>query len=79
MYITKVRFYQYNKWSKGYSYLSDVKYEKYTIVIVPAGKLYSIGLVESSTELTQEVDISGLKKIIRKVSKEFLSEYDKPE
>jgi hypothetical protein len=49
-----VGFKQYMDFSKGYTYLSDKEYKKDDLVLVPAGNWYSVGKVESCSDLVEK-------------------------
>jgi hypothetical protein len=53
-YKVMVGFKQYLDFSKGYTYLSDKEYKKDDLVLVHAGNWYSVGKVESCSDLVEK-------------------------
>lgn len=66
MFGIKVCFKERGYWSKAYTYLSDVRYEKGDVVIVPANDFYSIGKVTDCTENPALMPNINYKKVIKK-------------
>lgn len=50
MYAIGVSFCERGVFSKPYTYKSDVPYDRDSVVLVPAGKFYSVGKVTSCVE-----------------------------
>ncbi len=78
IYAIQVRFLEYGRWSKVYTYKSEQKFERYDLVLVPTGKFLGVGKVSACVENFEFLPNINYKFVLAKLT-ELAPEYAKPE